>query len=588
MPSLAQSVAGAPARIGLTPMRVGALITLVVMAVIVAPIVIVAAGSVWSAPFIRLAGGFTLDNYVRFLTAPDTGELLFTTLELTVGASTIAMVTGGLLAWIVARTDVPLRRLLWFLPMSSLLLTGLLRDIAWIGLYSPQVGLVNLALMRLLGLSEPVFNIFSLTGVIVTMGVSLAPIPYLILLGPLTSMNRSLEEASRASGATPMLTLWHVTLPLLRPALLSGLTLSAIIVAHAFETPVIIGLPGGVHTFMATIYSSMSTTPNYSLASAQSMTYLALIGILLWWYRRTTSVEARFALITGRGHAPGLVRLGPWRWAMFAVVLLHFIVTFVQLLAAAVFLSLLPFFTVTGTDLPPMSLDNYVAALNEVGTANAIRTSLGLAAQVAVLTVVTATVLSLVAFKTKMRFRRWVELVGTLPVAFPPLVFSVALLISFLSVPGMAQFYNTPMLLVLAMVVVFLPYALRVVSSAIISVDDELLEASASSGAGIMRTLGAIVMPLTATALTNAATIVLVLSFRELGAVALVVPPGMDLLPAQIFGLWQSGKYGSVYALNVLTFLFSVVALVGARGIILLISRVTLRSADPLPPTVKA
>ncbi|MDE3100602.1 MAG: iron ABC transporter permease [Chloroflexota bacterium] len=561
------------ARIRLSATGVGVGVTVAAMAVIVAPILVVVAGSLWSAPFVRLAGHLTLANYAAFLGAPGTRELLVTTFAMTAGAALLAMVTGGALAWIVTRTDVPLRSYVRWLPVASLLLSGLLRDISWIGLYSGHVGLVNLAIMRLVGRDQPVFEIFSLTGVITTMGLMLAPIPYLILLGPLASIDRGLDEASRASGAGALRTLTHVTLPLLRPALLSGLTLTAIIVAHAFETPVIIGLPANVHTFVSSIYDTMSTRPNYSLASAESMVYLVLIGLLLLWYRRSTAVEARFATIAGRGYAPGVSRTGPWRFVLFAIVVVYFLVTFAELLGAAVYLSLVPYFTVTSSTLPPMSADNYRDALAYPGTIASIRDSLVVSAEVALVTIGLAIVVALVGLKTRVRFRRLADLVGTLPIAFPPLVFSVALLITFLSVPGMSGLYNTVALLLLSMVVVFLPYALRVVSSAVIGIDDQLIEASASSGAGTLRTLRSIVLPLLATAITSAVVVVFVMSFRELGAVALVVPPDMPLLPVQIFGLWEGGLYGAVNAMNVVSFALVAAVLLLAGGASLLYRR---------------
>jgi iron(III) transport system permease protein len=416
---------------------------------------------------------------------------------------------------------------------------------------------VNILLMRTFGLDEPVFNVFSLTGLIVTMGLTLAPVPYLILVGPLSSMDPSLEEASRASGATTWRTIRHVTVPLIRPALLSGLTVCAIIVATAFESPVILGVPGGVHTFMANIYSDMSNRHDFGYASASSMVYLVLIGVLLWWYRWATRVEGRFSLIGGRRQAASRSRLGAWRYVLLAVVLLYLFISFGQLLIAAVYLSLVPFFTTTSSELPPMNLDNYREALGSVGTLPSIQNSLVVATEAAVLVVFAALVLSFVSFKTDIKGRRYAELIGTVPLAFPPLIFSVALLISFLSIPGLRRFYNTPVLLIIGLVIVFLPFGLRVISGSVISIGDELLEASRASGAGMLRTLRSILTPLLIPALASAAGIVFVLSFRELGAVALVVPPGEGLIMTQTFTLWFSGRYGAVHALNVLAFLIT-------------------------------
>ena len=536
-------------------------LSIVIVAMVVAPLLMVAASSLWSAPLIRSSGYLTLQNYVDFLTASDTGALMLTTLRMTVGASIIAVTVGGLLAWIIARTNVPFRRSLRWLPVTPLLMSGLLRDTSWASLYSPRTGIVNLAVMDIFGLENPIVNVYGLGGVIVTMGLTLAPLPYLILLAPLSRLDPSLEEASRASGASAFRTLVRVVIPTLRPALLSGLTLCAIIVATAFETPVILGRPGGVRTFMSAIYNSMSGNPNFSLAASQSMVCLVFLGVLLWWYRRSTKVEARFALVGGRGNQASLVNTGKWRYVLFAFVMLFFLLAFLQLFAVSLFLSMVPYFTVTESGVPPFSLNHYRVALSTVGTASAIRNSLTIAGQAAVLTIISALVLSLISYKTKIRGRRYAELIGTMPLAFPPLVFSVALLLTALSIPALQRFYNTNTLLLVALTVVFLPFALRVISSALISINDELMEASAAAGARLGLTLRKIVIPLLATAFVNAAAIVFIFSFRELAAVALVVPPGKTLLPTQIFTLWQSGSYGAVYALNIISFFVTTAAL---------------------------
>jgi iron(III) transport system permease protein len=545
--------------------------SVVIVAVVVAPVLVVAAGSFWSAPFIRLPGNLTLQNYVKFLTDPETLPLVWTTVRMTFAASTIAVVVGGFLAWIIGRTDVPFRRVLTWLPVTPLLLSGLLRDTSWVALYSPRTGLVNQALMDVFNLQQAPLDIFTFGGVVVTMGLTLAPLPYLILLAPLTSIDPSLEEASRASGASTIRTLFRITAPMLLPALLSGLTVTAIIVATAFETPVIIGRPGGVRVFMSQIYSTM-TSNDFSLASAQSMIALALIAILLWWYLRATKSEARFAVLGGKASQATRFQTGRWRWVLFGVVVLYFLVCFVQLFAVAVFLSLVPYFTTTESGIPPMSLNHYREAFDYPGTTDAILNSLLVAGQAAILAVTSAFILAFISLKTRIRGRRYAELIGTTPLAFPPLVFSVAVLLTFLSIPGLQSFYDTSVLMLIALLVVFLPYSVRVMSSALISINDELLEASAASGAGMWGTIRRVLAPLLGPAFLNAAAIVFVLAFRELGAIALVVPPGKNLLTAHIFGLWNSGVYGSVYALNVVSFLITGVALT-LLGVALLLVR---------------
>ena len=112
---------------------------------------------------------------------------------------------------------------------------------------------------------------------------------------------------------------------------------------------------------------------------------------------------------------------------LLLVVLLNFVLSFGQLIVANVYLSFLPYFTATG-QLPPPTLDNYVNALFTTRSLQAVFNSLQLAAEVSVVTVVFALVLAFLAYKTRWRGRRLAEEIGTLPVAFPPLVLSTALL----------------------------------------------------------------------------------------------------------------------------------------------------------------
>src|SRR5260221_1722098 len=277
--------------------------------------------------------------------------------------------------------------------------------------------------MRTFGLSEAPFNIFSMTGMIVNVGLNVVPLTYLLLLGPLTSLDRSLEEASRSSGRNPLGTAVRITMPLMRPALLSTLALTAVHISSAFETPILIGLPAGIATFMSAIYTAMaggSSGPNYALASAQSGVYVLLTGVLLFWYLRSTRVESRFVLLSGRGTSRAATRLGPWRFLMLAIVLGHFLIAFVQLVGINVMVSLVPFYTVTaGNPFQTLNFDNYRAVLTSSAIAPAIRDSLQLSVVVSLLAVSAAAGLAFCRLENRMPGRRLVEHAGSLPIPVP-------------------------------------------------------------------------------------------------------------------------------------------------------------------------
>jgi iron(III) transport system permease protein len=532
-----------------------ALATILVVALILAPIVTVLISSFWSAPFLQLHGHFTGANFSRILSNPRTFDLLRNTGIYTIGAASIAVFLGSSLAWIATRVRLPFARVLGILPVMPLFLPALLKDTSWIQLFSPRTGLVNLGLMQLFGWSAPPFNVFSLTGMIANAGLSLAPIAYLMLLGPMSSLDRALEEASFASGASLWRTVFHVTLPAVMPGIISAFALISIIVACSFETPIIIGLPGGISTYMSTIYKSMSggASPNFSMASAQAVIYLAMIGVLLAWYLWATRREAKYALIANRGGSSGRIDVGGWRYVLAGFVVLYWIASFGAFLLIAVLISLIPFYTVTGGNpFQNFSLDNYRAVFAD-GAVSAVWGSITLALVVSIVAVVVALLLAMVSLRTKWRLRRLADAAGTVPIGIPPLVFSVALLITVLSVPGLKLLYNSWAPMILASVVAFLPFALRTVSSGLIAIPRSMEEASASCGAGASRTLFFVTLPILTSSLISAALLVFVYSLRELAAVALLVRPGTALLPTQIFQYLQVGQFNLANTLNVIS-----------------------------------
>ena len=158
----------------------------------------------------------------------------------------------------------------------------------------------------------------------------------------------------------------------------------------------------------------------------------------------------------------------------------------------------------------------------------------------------------------------------------PPLVFSVAAMITFLSIPAIKAVYNTLYLPVIVLVVVFLPFALRIIGAAVIGIDNSLLESSRSCGASTWRSMRTIILPLLGTALAGAFTLVFIFSFEELGGIALITPPNLQLLPTYIYSLWADGHLPTVYALNIITLAATMLALViMGSGVYLVSKRVT-------------
>ncbi|MEJ0012105.1 MAG: iron ABC transporter permease [Bauldia sp.] len=540
----------------------------VAVAAVLLPILVTLQLAFWSSSLGR-GGFFTLSNFLFLFTNKSMLPLLWTTAVFTVSVAAGGTALGGFMAWVTTSTNVPMPRFAYLIPLIPLLLPPFMKDFAWIILYRPNTGLVNVGLRGFFGLENSPFNIHSLTGMTLVAIFGMAPIAYVVLASPLSSLNHTLVEASRVAGASAWLTLRRVTIPVLTPAVLSAAALLGIMIASAFETPVLIGQPGGVRTYISVIFAALNSTavPDYNLAAAECTAYLVFTLAVLWLYLHLTRVERKYAVVSGQS-ITARVRFGTWgRWSLFAFLLVYLLFAAIQLVAATLFVSFVSFFSVTKNTLVFIfSTVNYTDAMQSGQVGRAIWNSLWVGLIVSTLVVVAATLLSFVSIRARFRGRRVLEAIATFPIAVPPLVFSVAILLSLLSLPGARAFYNTVTPLLIADAVVFLPFATRVLVGAIIQVHTSMEEASRIAGASAGRTFRLILVPLLTPALIGSFALVFAFSFRELGAIALLVPPGTPLLPTEIFQFWEIGQYGPVAVLNILSVFVLAVALLIVYG----------------------
>jgi iron(III) transport system permease protein len=515
---------------------------LLLAAIVAVPIGVVVLTGLWST---NLSGNgtFTLTNYSALLNSPRTLPLLVNSVIYTGGGTVLAVGLGAIMAWAVTSIDLPGRAILKVVPVGGLVLAPLLKDTAWIAFLSPNTGLVNLGIEHAFGLKNPILDIYSLLGMIVVTGFNTAPVAYLLLLGPFEGIDRSFGEASRVSGAGGLRTFWYVIVPTLRPAIFSAAALTLIIIAATFETPILIGLPGGVATYMSIIFESITGggAGGFNAASAQSSVFLILTSLVLFWYLVATRRARRFVSIGGRGHQHDVTRMPVLRFVLAGFIALYTLISFIGPLVLTALVSLLPYYTVTaGNPFHDFTLDNYRVIVGGPQLVNAIVTSGTLATTVVVTAVATGGFLSFVALKGGHRLGRVADVTGMAPIALP--------------IPGLGPLaYGTAIPMIIAETVVFLPFSIRFLSSALIQVQDELIEASTISGASPIRTAALVVAPILRPAIAYTAAIIFVLSYRELGAVVLLVTPNTNVISSLTYNAWTHGGYNEVAALNVVT-----------------------------------
>jgi iron(III) transport system permease protein len=166
------------------------------------------------------ANDFTTQYFQQALFEGDRARYFFNSLLFAATSAVGAAILGITLAWLVERTDVPLK---WLPPNLAFVLfavPGILKVTGWILLLNKQSGFLMVILATFLP-RELIPNIYGLGGMIFMQALLWTPVSFLLMASPFKNMDSSLEEAARASGASGWVVMWRVTLPLALPSLLA-------------------------------------------------------------------------------------------------------------------------------------------------------------------------------------------------------------------------------------------------------------------------------------------------------------------------------------------------------------------------------
>jgi iron(III) transport system permease protein len=153
------------------------------------------------------------------------------------------------------------------------------------------------------------------------------PLAYLLMGPAFRVLDTRMEEAAVVSGARSWQIAARVTLPLLRPAILSTLLLLFVRGIESFEVPRLVGMPARIKVFTTEIqFATSEAPPELGVAGALGLTLLAICVIGIYFYRRATANADAYATVTGKGYKPEPLRLGAWRWPVAITIAAMFLV----------------------------------------------------------------------------------------------------------------------------------------------------------------------------------------------------------------------------------------------------------------------
>ena len=352
-------------------------------------------------------GHVTLANFREALSSRLYVQALRNSLVLGLWTAVLSVAIGLPLAWAVSRTNVPAKPFVHLTAIVAYVTPPFLSAIAFVNLFSPNAGLVNVFVREVLGLPAFTFNVFSMTGLVLVTVVHTFPFVYLLAASALESVDASMEESAQILGAGRWRTATVITAPLVAPAALSGALIAFVNAIALFGSQAIIGLPGRVFTLPTRIYALFDYPPQYGLASAMSLVFVAITVVALYLQRRFLARRS-YVTLGGKGSRPQLVDLGPARWGVFAFCAAVFTVA-----VAAPYLTLIAVSVSKSWGLQfwqNLTLRHYRFVLLEYDvTRRAIWNSLLLASATATLAVLIGSLVGWLDLRTTLRGRKLLD-----------------------------------------------------------------------------------------------------------------------------------------------------------------------------------
>jgi iron(III) transport system permease protein len=520
------------------------------------------------------ATSYTLSRFSDLLSQSFFLESAGSSFEFAFGSSAVALAIGGVTAWLVERTNTPLKPLAYLTTIISLGTPYVLYTGAWL-LLLEKSGPINSFYRDMTGSTDVLVNVYGMGGMVFIEGLLWSPLVFLLLGSTLRNFNPELEEAARMSGAGSLQIIRRITLRLAMPGIAALSLLVFIRALESFEVPALVGLPGRVHVLITDIYDTMNITmpPDLGGASALSVLLLVVVAILLFFYGRMTRNAERYATVTGKNFRANQMDIGAWRWAGAAFLVLDFVLILVLPTIILIWASLLPFYqSFSRAAWARASLINYEHVFGDsryidllvntvIVAATAATAVMGLASVVAWLTV------------RKAPGARILDQLATTPLVFPGIVLGVGVMQFFLAMP--IGVYGTIWIIAWAFAINYMPYGVRYSFAGMLQIHRELEEAAAVAGASPFAGFRRVVLPLLAPSVIAGWLFVFLLCSRVLALPVLLSGPSSQTMAVAMFDLWSNGQgpelaaVGLVWslAMTAISIVFYVVARRSGAGV---------------------
>ncbi len=491
--------------------------------------------------------GYTLVNYTDLFTSPlakiNLWTPLWNTVLLSVGSCIVAILFGGIFAFLITRTNLSCRKYLSSIFIFPYIMPQWTLAVVWQNLFNSNAvtGTSNGLLTSLFNVQMPLWWCKGLFPSLIVLGLHYAPFAYILIGGIFRNMDANLEEAATILDTPKWKTMFRITLPMVKPAILSTILLVFGSSMGSYPVPHYLGL-----ATLSTKYVSMNSkyTGEASILAIIMMIFGVAIMLL---NQRSLKSRKNYTTVTGKSGQISKINLGRTGRVVIAVILI--IITF--------FTSIFPIISFAFETFLPNPGDYsflYTGDANNLTTKWWITsenvTENGMYGQKGILynntiwtafkgtmlvsvscALIAGTIGTLIGYAvSKNRRSRWANYVNSvafLPYLMPSIAVGVAFFILFSN--KHFNLFNTYTLLIIAGTIKYIPFASRSSLNSMLQLSGEIEEAAVIQDVPWIKRMTRIIIPIQKSSIISGYLLPFMTCLRELSLFMLLCVQGFIL-----------------------------------------------------------
>ena len=515
---------------------------LVLAFLIVCPLVSVFAEAVITDGRLDLYRAWTI------ISAPENLQTIWNSLILGICVVLLSTVIAAPTAYLLARSQLGKHKWLDIVFMVPFMTPPYIASMGWI-LFMQRRGLFQ-QLFPFTGRISEAF--FSFGGLVLVMTLNVFPFMMTILKNAIRNIPASLEESGAVFGAGFSLRLRKIFAPLLTGNYAIASLLVFVKTLSEYGTPYTLGRRIGFYVFTTDIHRYSTTAPVDFGKSASLSSVLILICMAMWLAQNAITNRTSYRLVSGKGSRPAQTHLSgsglaaAWAWVVLVLVV-SIGIPYFSIIASSLI-------KLRGYGLAPgnFTLEHYGELFTSDRSLGAIGNSILLAIASACICSVLGTVVVMAVRRGKGRLKKIVEGASMLPEMLPAIVLVIGIMLFWNAIYDVLPLYNTMGIMVLAYVVLYLPYTVQYVTSSFTQINDNLIQAGRTFGGSPWYVFRRITLPMIVPGILTGWMMIFIIAFRELVTASLIAPPNVLVVSTYINREFEQGSVSLGMAMAVL------------------------------------